>query len=99
MDGKFTDADIPSPEEWKNVASRFYNEATGFYKYQIVEFPAAPQNPLSLVRSYPLVDMVSAHHLLPEGTKVFSFEDVFANEDAMNQLMSFAVRQYFPEDE
>jgi hypothetical protein len=90
--------DFPDFREWKGTARRFYNTATE-YKLLFVEFPAWPDPPGALIKNYPRVDFVKVGYPLPPGAKVFDFDDVFGNEEAMNLLMSWAVRLYFPEDE
>lgn len=87
--------DIPSEEEWKNIAVQFYNYATNLCLYKFVRSPS-PAPPASDPLFMPTVNIV---RFLSEGMKVLSFDEVFADEEAMNHLMSFAVGLYLPEDE
>ena len=83
-------------KEWKGVAGRFYDAAVNC-GYRIAEIPALPHHPLGLVKIDSYIELVRPSNV-QGGTKFLSFDEVFANEDAMNQLMSWAVSLYFPKE-
>jgi hypothetical protein len=86
-------------EHLRTAASYFYGLATTEYKYQIVETPAYPDSPLALVKNEPNIDFVKVGSDLPQGARILTFDEICANEEALNMLMSWAIRLCFPDDD
>ena len=85
-------------EHLRVAASYFYGLATTEYKYQMVETPAYADSPL-FVKNEPNVDFIKVGSTLPQGARILALNEILTNEEALNVLMSWAIRLCFPEDE
>ena len=91
--------DFPSEQEWKNLSSHLFSTYTNFHGYKFVKSPSPPTpHPLPYIQEFQY-DLISAWNQPPVGATVLTFDEVFANREAMNLLFSAAIEEYFPEDE